>query len=276
MVMHQGDFAYSSNVDGWTDLISNALGSPFPYLGSVGNHDATAWNMNNENNSCPGDNGCYSKYFKDVMQDHGITPDHPDLNDQKYAFAFNGIKFVLVGENGNNVEFAEFIDDQLTGTDHIWNICSWHRNQREMQIGGKTSEMGWDVYENCREHGAIVATAHEHSYERTRSLVQMQNQTVDSTCSDPADLCVGVGTTFAFVSGLGGHSIRDQERCLPLTFPYGCNGEWAKIYTTDQDAQYGALFIEFHIDNDPRKAHSYFKNINGQIIDSFDITSSTN
>ena len=75
-----------------------------------------------------------------------------------------------------------------------------------------------------------------------------------------------------FVSGLGGRGIRDQERCRPTEPPYGCSGIWASIYTSDQGATFGALFIDFHVDGDPSKARGYFKNIEGEIIDNFTIT----
>jgi hypothetical protein len=224
----------------------------------VGNHDADSWNG-------------YAQFLKERMARIGITPDDPNLNDQKYSVTYRGLKMVFVGENGNNTEFAQFIESQLSADDHIWKICSWHKNQTAMQVGGKDDDMGWAVYENCRENGAIIATAHEHSYHRTKALTSMQNQAVDTSCPDPNHVCVGLGRTFVFVSGLGGKSIRDQERCLPTTYPYGCNGEWAMIYTSDQGANYGALFITFHVDGDPYKAHGYFKNISGQIVDEFDI-----
>src|SRR6266850_1511302 len=86
--------------------------------------------------------------------------------------------------------------------------------RRVMQVEGKADEMGWRVYETCKDH----------------------------------------------------------ERCLPATFPYGCNGEWGKIYTRNQGAMSGALFIVFNINGDPSKAQGYFKNINGQVADTFDIT----
>ena len=143
-----------------------------------------------------------------------------------------------------------------------------------MQIGGKLDEMGWGVYEACREQGAIIATGHEHSYSRTATLLNMQDQIVSPDWPEPDVVGVGPGETFAFVSGLGGRSIRYQSRCLPTTYPYGCNGVWASIYSTSQSAQYGALFIVFNIGGDPYKAHAYFKNISGQIIDEFDIFAS--
>src|SRR3989442_722089 len=83
----------------------------------------------------------------------------------------------------------------------------------------------------------------------------------------------GLKLVFIGESGAGaGDSIREQERCFPATFPYGCKGEWAKIYTRNQGATFGALFIVFNLNGDPTKAQGYFKNINGQIVDRFDIT----
>jgi len=258
MVMHQGDFDYAHDPDGFFATVDRELGASYPYFAAVGNHDADQW-------------AGYSRHVLDHLSANGVTPDSPDLSDQKYAATYRGLKMVFVGENGNNAEFATFINTQLTGDNHIWRICAWHKDQRALQIGGKNDEMGWDVYENCRRLGAIVATAHEHSYERTRTLVSMTAQTVDTTCSSPTSLCVSPGRTFAFVSGLGGNSVRDQERCLPTTFPYGCLGEWAFIYASNQGATYGALFITFNVGGDPRHARGYFKDVAGRVVDTFDV-----
>ena len=140
-------------------------------------------------------------------------------------------------------------------------------------MGIQDNELGWGPYEECRLGGAIIATAHEHSYHRTKTLIDIETQTVDPMWAAPDVLRVGRGSSFVLVSGISGHSIRNQDRCLPASYPYGCNGEWAEIYTSDQEAQYGALFIEFHVDGDPRKAKGYFNNIDGVTVDSFTILS---
>src|SRR5205809_7550121 len=111
-----------------------------------------------------------------------------------------------------------------------------------MEVCGKGDETGWSVYVQSRRVGAIIATAHEHSYSRTYLLSSCQDQTVASTAetlvlsrddpSTPAD----EGRSFVFVSGLGGRSIRDQQ----LSGPW-----WASIYTSTQGATYGALFGVF-------------------------------
>ncbi len=259
MVIHEGDFDYSSKPDAFFATIDQELGASYPYFAAVGNHDAPAWSG-------------YSEHLKAHLTANGVTLDDPDMLDQKYAFDYLGLAFVFVGENGKNTEFASYIDEQFSGDDHVWRLCNWHKNQKAMQIGGKSDEMSWGVYESCRKAGALIGTGHEHSYERTKTLSSFEKQTVDPACSDPKKLCVGPGRSFAFVSGLGGNSVRPQLRCLPETYPYGCNGEWAFIYSSNQKANYGALFIDFYVDGNPKKARGYFKNIDNQIVDQFEIS----
>lgn len=261
-VVHNGDFDYGLDPDGFFATVDGKLGASFPYFASVGNHDAPAWDS-------------YAPYVTAHAQAAGVAFDDANLLDEKFAFMWKGIHFVFVGQNGKNAEFTQFIDDQFQGSsESAWRVCGWHKNQKAMQIGGKGDEMGWGVYESCRAKGAIVTTGHEHSYERTKTLTNMTDQIVDPACSDPNKVCVAPGKTFAVVSGLGGVGIRDQERCLPTTPPYGCKGEWASIYASDQNATYGALFIVFNDGGDPSKARAYFKNVDGAVIDQFEITRS--
>jgi hypothetical protein len=235
-VVHQGDFDYNEDPNGFFATIDSVLGPNFPYFASVGNHDTASWPE-----GCGNPQGCYATLLKERMARIGVSPDDPDLNDEMYSLAYRGLKMVLVGEDivkagdcpADPGGYACYIRGQLTGDDHLWKICSWHRNQTAMQVGGKEDEMGWAVYENCKELGAIIATGHEHSYHRTKTLVSMQNQTVDlaqhplvdGVPSRPEAVRVAPGASFVFVSGLGGRNMREQVRCLPANYPYGCNYE---------------------------------------------------
>src|SRR5204863_5940875 len=76
-----------------------------------------------------------------------------------------------------------FIAGELAADTSTWRISSWHEDMQLMQVGGKSDQTGWGVYEQSRRGGAIIATAHEHSYSRTYLLSSCQNQTVASTAS---------------------------------------------------------------------------------------------
>jgi len=256
-VIHSGDFDYADNPTAWDNTITSILGASYPYFASVGNHDVSAW---------PG-------YQQKLATRLALVPDATCVGDLgvKSACRFRGLFFLLDGAGTMGSGHDVYLRDQLAADNSVWSICSWHKNQRAMQIGGKSDEVGWEPYEECKKGGAIIATAHEHSYSRTRTLTNIQTQTVDPLWPDALQLRTTPGSTFVFVSGLGGNSIRNQERCLPFTFPYGCNGEWASIYSSDQNAKFGALFITFHVDGDPRKARGYFKTVDGEIVDLFEV-----
>ncbi len=269
MVLHQGDLGYGAENDpqtasDWDAQITSILGADYPYFASVGNHDVGNWPAYQSllvarlalvpGASCTGDYGvmatCTYQGLYFILSGAGAIPNAPD-----------------------DATHIDYIRDQLAADNSIWRICSWHKNQNAMQLGTKSNEVGWGPYETCRQGRAIIATGHEHSYSRTRTLSNIETQTIDPAAPAPDDLRVSTGSTFVFVSGLAGRDIRNQDRCLPTTPPYGCSGEWASIYTSDQSANFGALFIEFHVDGDPNKAAGYFKNIDGTTIDSFTITS---
>ena len=260
MVLHQGDFDYGDDPVGWDNLITDVLGADFPYFASIGNHDDTAWS---------GGDGYQAKLSERLSKVPGAAC-VGDLG-VRSTCAFGGLYFILSGAGTMGSGHDTYIADQLAEIPSRWRICSWHKNQEAMQVGGKGNSTGWDVYERCREGGAIIATGHEHSYSRTKTLTNVSTQSVDEIWSQPDDLRVGSGSTFVFVSGLGGRSIRDQERCLPTTPPYGCDGEWARVYTSDQDANFGALFCAFNVDGREDKASCYFKDIDGAVPDVFNV-----
>jgi hypothetical protein len=268
MAIQAGDMGYGNEsaavATAWNADVTNVLGADYPYFFTTGNHDVTAWSTYQQllanrlalipGASCSGDLGVMS------------------------ACTYQGLFFILsgIGSQPNTPDYAAhvgYISSQLTSNHSIWRICAWHKNQTALQLGDKTNEVGWLAYETCRQNRAIIATAHEHSYERTKTLSNTQTQTVDPAHTDGSTLYVKPGSTFVFVSGLGGNSIRNQDRCLPITPPYGCNGEWASVNTSDQGANYGALFIEFYVDGNPNKARGYFKEIDGDVRDTFTVYS---
>jgi len=251
LLMLQGDLGYEPNTaDIWNQQLNEHLGTDFPVLSVIGNHEDYEWPIYKNHISsrinrvkglrCSGDAGeksmCYFRGLQVVQVAVGITE-------------VPGVK----AEDA----YPAFIRQAFQNSPARWRICSWHKTQRLMQTGNNRNETGWEVYQECLDNGALVATAHQHGYSRTHLMTDFEAQTVKHQNST---LEVKPGQSFAFVSGLGGDSVRSQER----------GGEWwASIYTADQDATYGALFCTFT----GLTANCYFKAIDGAVPDRFDLVS---
>jgi hypothetical protein len=260
-IVTTGDMTYDSDPAGWWSRTEGVVGQTFPVFLSRGNHDDGTW----------------SGFAAEAANHLGGATRTAGPHDAAYKTVFKGLAIATIkkGDTGST------INGLLSGDDHIWRVCNWHQNQAKMQIGGKGDEMGWEVYDTCRAQGAIIMTGHEHSYERTKTMTSAVNQTIDSSCSSGSSLCVGPNRTFVTVTGLGGNSIRDQSRCTPAstTAPYPSLNTsdascpiWASIYTSNQGAtQYGAAFVTFNVDGNPKKARGYFKTTGGTVVDSYDI-----
>lgn len=198
------------------------------------------------------------------------------------------------GVIGGGTDHANYMDTQLAADNSLWSVCAWHVNQRDMQAGGKGDEAGWPAYQTCQKHGALIATGHEHSYSRTMTLSNVGNRTANhGATGQPAEVTLDEGNTVVMVNGLAGASARAID-CSLKTNPW-----WSTIYGTNfylknrvvinettsscggsvPNLSHGVAFVEFNVDTngdgtyEPDKARAYFKNINGQIIDEYIITS---
>ncbi len=268
-VICSGDFDYQDNPQAWDDKITQFLGPCFPFFASVGNHDTAVFYGP----------GGYQEKLEARMNCLGITWDG-DLG-VRSSHQWQGLLYVLTAPglfgDGDTV-YAPYIRDELLVTDSLWRISSWHVLMTEMGFGAP-DESGWGVYEESRRGGAVIATGHAHSYARTHPLSNCQTQQVDSSANqftialDDPITPEDEGVTFVHHNGLGGHGFITGQfgRCLPTTPPYGCNGEWASIYTADQGAIHGALFGVFNLDGNPCLAYFYFMNVDGVIIDDFTV-----
>ena len=253
LTMLLGDTSYSSGGDNaWDSMVRNTLGSSDPVLLAIGNHDLDDSNFTTVRNLAQ------ARLSKQTAVKCSSAYPTSTSSSSAMACQLNNVYFVISGVgttgsiSGNESSLASNLNKAPAGA---WRICAWHKNQQDMQVGGKTNEVGWTSYETCRQKGAIIATGHEHSYSRTHLLSSMSNKTVADS-SSPYTLTNG--RTLAFVSGLGGTSPRDQERG---------GAWWGKIYTATQGAKHGVLFGTFYENH----ADFYFKNVSGQIIDSFTV-----
>ncbi len=244
-----GDYDYQHDPQGWEKMLDDTLGANFPILGVVGNHDVKNWPD-------------YQKQWESRLSAHMPQVECSGDYGVKGTCTVNGILFVMSGIGTLGDDNGDRIKSALNSGNHIWKICAWHKNQSAMQVGDKEDAVGWPAYEQCREAGAIVATGHDHSYARSYLMGSFEKQDVVNH-DDLLEL--SPGQSFIFVSGLGGESREKQ---------YLAQSWWAKIYSKETgDAKNGALFCDFNVNNNPRQASCYFKNVNDEIIDQFGLES---
>ena len=223
-VFIQGDFDYADDPAAWEAMSTARSGPTSPYFALVGNHDEA---------ECYGAGG-YQDLLAKRMQRLGHrlarrprrAVDAPLQGPVRRPDRARRLR--------HGYDHAPYIRDSLADDDSIWTISAWHKLMSDMQVGGKGDETGWEVYEESRRGGAIIATAHEHSYSRTHLLStwstrrwRAPREPLALAADDPRT-GEDEGRSFAFVSGLGGRSIRDQERA---------GAWWASVYTSTQGAQ---------------------------------------
>ncbi|KYF84895.1 hypothetical protein BE17_00895 [Sorangium cellulosum] len=273
--IHNGDFDYASNPAAWESRINSILGANYPYFAVIGNHDAAAW-------------GGASGYASYIQARHARVPDMNCTGELgvKATCNFHGLYIVesCIGTGelrstcaANASDQVNFIHDSLANDDSIWSVCAWHKNQNDMQVGGKSNEVGWSAYQECMSAGAIVATGHEHSYSRTLTLTDVGNAGTGHGATGAFNLVeLAPNRNFVFVSGLGGVGLRDYEAAShdddTWWSSYYASNKWVKNGALmSGTAAYGALFIRFNVSGDPKRATAYFKDVNGRLADEFTI-----
>ncbi|KYG07068.1 hypothetical protein BE21_31250 [Sorangium cellulosum] len=273
--IHNGDFDYADDPAAWENRINSILGPNYPYFAIIGNHDAAAW-------------GGSSGYASYIQARHARVPDMNCTGELgvKATCNFRGLFIVqsCIGTSelrstcaANAADQVSFIQDALANDSSIWSVCAWHKNQHDMQVGGKSNEVGWSAYQACMNAGAIVATGHEHSYSRTLTLTDVGNASTGHGKTGAFNLVeLGPNRNFVFVSGLGGVGIRDYEAAShdddTWWSSYYASNKWVKNGTLmSGTADDGALFIRFNVGGDPKRATAYFKDVDGRLADEFTI-----
>jgi hypothetical protein len=233
---------------------------------AVGNHDVKAWKQ-------------YQADFKDRLAKIPGAVCTGDLGVDA-SCTYRGLHFVLsgVGTIGSKGAHEDYIASALAADNSPWSLCVWHKNMRDLQAGDKPDEAGWQAFKNCQDAGAIIVMGHEHSYARTRTLTDIGNTAKGHGAIGMPDLLeVAPGKTFTVVSGLGGKSIRAWDSGIHQSDTW-----WGTLFTSNYyrkngedmkktPCEHGALFLRFNVDGDPSAAQGYFKGVDGQVIDEFDI-----
>ena len=244
--------------DAWTALLDSVLGPDFPYFAVIGNHDNLQFTT---------EGGYQDQLMARMERFNGTSYCEGELG-LSMACNYKGFLAVMtsVGTRDTPEEGAAYLDSVLQAYPNVWQGCLWHKNQHLYQTGLKVNEVGWEVYETCRQYGGIVMTGHEHSYSRTHLMSNYENTVVASTSNT---LTLSPGNSFCFVSGLGGKDIRNWDSNANE------NPWWASCAAEDNGVDYGALFCTFNVNGNPTAATCEFVDVSGRVWDTFNIVSQT-
>ena len=137
LVLHQGDFNYKDNPAAWDRLITAVLGPDFPYFASVGNHDKKRFF---------GAGG-----YQDLLQQRlGRVPGARCMDDlgvrsvctyRNLFMVFSAIR--TIPKRPDEPRHIAYLRGKLAASGALWKICSWHKNQRAIQLGNKKDAVGW-------------------------------------------------------------------------------------------------------------------------------------
>ncbi|KAJ3397493.1 hypothetical protein HDU92_007156 [Lobulomyces angularis] len=308
-IVQLGDFDYEDNPQAFMNMYDSTIPKHIPVFPVVGNHDIVRWET-------------YSKLFKKRLELSGALANCEGDLGINMQCNFKGLNLLLSGIGTMGRNHASFLNKTLTeAEDKGWNICCWHKNQRLYQTGDKQDETGYEVYDTCRRHGAMIFTAHQHLYARTKLMEGFETQVIAERKYYPQDyagstfvkrdflddeetidvfrhhknrknkkvlkknlytkstprvsdngsfdlLNLSPGFSFVTLSGLGGNSIRPWQDGLQL------KEWWSANAAEDNNAQYGAVFCTFNINNDENLAKCEFIDINGKLWDKFYVNAS--
>lgn len=266
LVIHLGDLSYEEGTPtDWESQVDRVLGPDFPYFATIGNHDVQSW-------FAP--QGFAQRFAARLSRMQGAHCEG------EYAInascTYRGLHFVLSGVGTYGRGHEQFLRSALETSNAEHNLCAWHKNQHDMQVGSKIDEVGWQAYQICAEFGAPVVTGHEHSYARSYALSAVGDRKQRHGAGGSAsDLVLAPGRTFVVVSGLGGESARN------FTTDHKDDSWWASIYagtyqvmngeviSRDAAIDFGVLFITYGADGDPARASAYFKTVGDKVTDQF-------
>mmetsp|Transcript_15529 Transcript_15529/g.25423 ORF Transcript_15529/g.25423 Transcript_15529/m.25423 type:complete len:476 (+) Transcript_15529:3172-4599(+) len=206
LLVQNGDFDYGDEADTWSNFLDRNLGN-IPVLFSQGNHDLNIWEDYQQR--------LFSQF---VSSSSHLAPKcwGPDGNSltrqdfgELYACEVHSTLFVMVGW-GQMKHSNEFLQDTLSNSKARHKFCVWHKPQGKVSSGGShTRDYGNDdLYEICREAGAVITSGHNHVYSRTKLISSFLGRSPEISQNNDVSTvqtsCGTSGETISIVSGMSG------------------------------------------------------------------------
>lgn len=257
-----GDFDYQDKPETWKSMLEVYLGTNFPVIPVVGNHEENAWT---------GYSAVIQEKISQLPKGMCSFATTSDIG-LHYTCVLGPVSLVMSAPDiqipqAKKIDSVSFMKKELAKTDTAWKLCAWHKPHRDMQLGALRDDISWDLYTTCQNAGAYILMGHDHTYARTKTMLDFQNRIYATSTSEDVVL-LGKGFSGAVIAGLGGRSLHSRK---VETGPW-----WASVYSSEnlkiqtggeRKNIAGVLFCTF--EKDKKEAPCYFKMTDGQVKDTF-------
>lgn len=185
-VFHSGDFDYHDDPAAFFALRDSVFAEGFPYLTTIGNHELVMWNEGYESG--------LAERMKSLKNDTDVRCwGQIGVNMACNFGGERGLVVIMSGVGTCGTGHEAFLEETLRSFPKAqWKLCMWHKVQHLYQTSDNEDETGYGVYDTCRRHGAIVMTAHTHSYSRTVVMSDFANQGISNP--EKTNLHISPGT----------------------------------------------------------------------------------
>jgi len=217
-LLHLGDFDYSCKPDKYFNEILDSNRS-YQFMGILGNHEGVS--------QCGLE---VNKQFTNNVYNEMISKKNDKVKCEfspskvMWACVFHNMRIIGLSSGVNGAdkrnEQLSFLKKHLNkSTTEDWKICSWHFYDKYYHTGkypeddNIISGSGESFYDYCKDHGAIIFSAHDHVYARTHVMTEFKKPTIDKYDMDTSEDIVQIrnGATLDILNGAGGYEIYIEQ-----------------------------------------------------------------
>ncbi|ORX84498.1 Metallo-dependent phosphatase [Anaeromyces robustus] len=280
-ILNLGDLDYNCQPDAYFEKVLDS-NRKYDFLSVLGNHDA--------GHECPAEANRFLDNVYNEMTSSKNKNTQCEFSESKFMWSckyYNmriiGLTPGVSGADKRDVQL-EFLKKHLSSSNEDWKICAWHFYDKYYHTGkypddGNIVSGSYEsFYDYCKDHGAIIFSAHDHVYARTHVMSQFSEPVIDRFDEETGEDIVQIrkGATIDILNGAGGWEMYIEQgeqkdyKWWQKKYAKGSHGE--------NEKSYGGLFCNFNVGGNKDKARCEFLRINSdeKVFDNFTIYKNEN
>lgn len=270
VLIHLGDYDYIKRPDAYFDDVLSSSRT-YKFMGVIGNHES-------EGEIGTGGLKQYLSNIKQAMA--GLSCKFSGDKDDIWSCVYENMRVIglssgISGSTDKSQQLS-FLKTELENAKEDWVFCAWHLYDEFYHTGKYDDDYGKNLvsgdyesfYDVCRKQGAIILSAHDHVYGRTKVMSSFKNRLADefNTVKDIAQ--IRKGATFNILNGAGGYEMYVEKGV------YKTYSHWVKKYALGDNGEnaknYGGLYCTMNVGGNSKKAKCDFLRLEDDDNDKFD------